>query len=194
MKKLPVSPDPLLQFQLSMFALLTWLSVMRPLPADSILTIGIIELAMGIGCFVGSILNLERGDPNGNIQLILSVILGFAGGINQIVMAASRIWNFPFHPWVWSFILLMGGLYSACFIPLLKSKPLYVMGEHICVCIGFLCNGTSDLASLPVLKTIGCWFLFVFALLSLYQGVSMMYMLAGKHLPQGPSLSRKENQ
>lgn len=184
-----ISPDPLLQFIFAMFGLLTWLGTMVKMTPDAKLVMGILQLALGTGAFVGSVLNLIKGDPHGNINLILSVILGFAGGVTQICAVAASAMKVYFHPWIMSVILLVGGLYMACFLPLLNKKPFYMWCSHLFVVLGFLCNSLSDLLFVPFLKVIGAWCLFVFALTGLYGGVSMMYMEAGESLPQGPTAS-----
>lgn len=186
-KRLPTSPDPLLQYVFGMFAILTWVSVVHPLSSDVMFVTGVLQLSLGIAAFVGSILNLQRGDPHGNINLILSVILGFAGGITQIATVYCKIHSIHFHPWMMSIVLLTGGLYMLALLPLLKGKPLYISVEHFCVSAGFLCTSLADLLNIPVLKMAGAWLLFVFALASFYQGISIMYMENGIRLPQGPA-------
>lgn len=185
-----VSPDPLLQFVFAMFALLTALSVLVKLSPDARFVMGVLQMALGLAAFTGSILNLIKGDPHGNINLILSVILGFAGGITQIASVVALMHNWHFHPWIMSVILLMGGLYMLCFLPLLNEKPLYQWISHLFVASGFLCSAIADLCSIPVLKIVSAWFLIVFSLTSLYGGVSMMYQETGHRLPQGISLKQ----
>lgn len=180
------SPVPLLQFMFAMFAVLTSLSIFIDLSMDEAFVMGILEISLGIGAFVGSILNLRAGNPHGNINLILSVILGFAGGITQISSVYAHTMHLHFHPWIMSVILLMGGIYMLCFLPLLKEGPLYSYISHLSVVLGFFCNSLADLLSLPFLKHFGGVFLLIFAATALYQGVSMMYAQYGMRLPQGP--------
>ncbi len=185
-----VSPDPALQFVFAMFALMTWLGTIVPLQPDAMFVTGFLQLSLGIAAFTGSRMNLRRQDPHGNINLILSVILGFAGGLTQIAKAYVMMNGLEttFHSWMLSTILLVGGLYMLCFLPLLKEAPAYVFCEHACVCTGFICMGIADILSVALLKHIGVWFLFVFAILALYQGVSEMYALHGKKIWQGPKM------
>lgn len=180
------SPDPLLQFIFAMFGVLTALSIFYPLSDDAGVVLGIIQVSLGIGAFVGSILNLLRGDPHGNINLILSVILGFAGGITQLVSVYASLQHWHFHPWILSVILLLGGVYMLCFLPLMDNGPLYAWISHASVILGFFCKALADLCSLPALKPAAGVFLMVFAATALYQGVSIMYSQYGRHLPQGP--------
>lgn len=188
-KGILLDPQPALQFIFAMFALFTWLNVLVEIPEDSAITMGILEISLGIAAFAGSILNLIRGDQHGNINLILSVILGFSGGITQIVSTiAHHIPGMVFHPWISSVVLLFGGLYMACFLPMLGNKPFYQFISHLCVVIGFLCSSLSMLLSVEILKFIGAWFLFVFALTALYGGINNMYIGLGYKFPQGKSL------
>lgn len=180
------SPDPMLQFMFAMFAVLTSLSYWIKMTEDAAFTMGVIQVSLGIGCFAGSMLNLRRGDPHGNINLILSVILGFAGGITQLASVYAKINHLAFHPWIMSVILLLGGIYMLCFLPLMDEAPLYAWCSHLFVVLGFLCNSIADLAGQPWLKSFGAVFLILFAITALYQGVSLMYQAYGRHLPQGP--------
>lgn len=179
------NPDPMLQYVFAMFAMLTWISTIHPMSEDVLFVSGILQICLGIAAFMGSILNLKRGDPHGNINLILSVILGFAAGLTQMASVYCRVNGIHFHPWIMSMILLTGGIYMLCFLPLLRKMPLYAFVSHLCVCLGFLCNSIADLAGIPVLKTVGAWLLFVFALTAFYQGVSLMYDQYGIHIWQG---------
>lgn len=184
---MPSSPVPLLQFMFAMFAMLTALSTFVRLSADEAFVMGVLQVCLGIGAFVGSIMNLRDGNPHGNINLILSVILGFAGGITQMAGVYAKLHQIHFHPWIMSVILLMGGLYMLCFLPLMKTRPLYAYVSHLSVVLGFFCNSLSDLLSIPVLKTAGACFLVLFSITALYQGVVMMYAQYGMQLPQGPA-------
>lgn len=181
-------PDPMLQYVFSMFAVMTWISTVHVMSDDVLFVSGILQICLGTAAFVGSLINLKRGDPHGNINLILSVILGFAAGLTQIASVVCKAYSIHFHPWIMSIILLTGGIYMLCFLPLLKKMPLYVFVSHLCVSLGFLCRAIADLASIPVLMNVGAWLLLIFALTAFYQGVSLMYAQYGIHIPQGVSL------
>lgn len=187
-KKVPVSPDPALQFVFAIFAVLTWLSAVVRLSYDAMMTAGILQICLGIAAYTGGHINLRRGDPHSNINLILSVILGFASGLTHVAQAVASLAHLRFHPWVFSVVLLIGGLYMLCFLPLMAKAPAYVFCEHLCVCSGLILFSLSDLLALPVLKIIGAWLLLVFALLALYQGVCEMFAQYGRKLPQGRPL------
>lgn len=182
------SPDPALQFVFAMFAILTCLSKILNLTADARFVMGVLQLSLGVAALTGSRLNLKRGDPHGNINLVLSVILGFASGLTQISGVFASMAHLHFHPWVLSVILLMGGIYMLAMLPLMNRAPAYVWFEHLSVSLGFLSGAFGDLLAQPVLSHISGWLLFCFALLALYQGVSEMYGLYGRKLPQGRSL------
>lgn len=178
-----ISPDPALQFVFAMFGLMTWISTVVPMTSDAMFVKGVLQVCLGIAAFAGSCMNLRRGDPHGNINLILSVILGFAFGITSL---APWLFGGHIHTWLLSTILLAGSLYMACFLPLLGDSPLYIWCEHLCVCSGLFLKSLSDILSIKALGDIGAWLLLGFALLALYQGASQMYALCGRHLPQGP--------
>lgn len=179
-----VSPDPALQFVFGMFGLTTWISTIVPMSVDAMFVKGVLQVCLGVAAFAGSCMNLRRGDPHGNVNLILSVILGFAFGITSL----APFFGGHVHTWLLSTILLAGSLYMACFLPLLGNAPMYVWAEHICVCLGLFFKSLSDILSVKMLGEIGAWLLLGFALLALYQGVSEMYALCGRQLPQGPRM------
>lgn len=87
-------------------------------------------------------------------------------------------------------IAAFAGSCMACFLPLLGDAPIYVWCEHIFVCLGLFFKSLSDILSLSILGDIGAWLLLGFALLALYQGISDMYALCGRHLPQGPRMPK----
>lgn len=179
-------PGPLLKFVFAMFAVLSWLPSVVSLTPDAQFEMGVVQITLGIAAFAGSHMALKNGNPQGNINLILAVILGFSSGLTKLCAIGAKALHIPYHPWVLSVILLLGGLYMLSFIPLFAGGPMYVLAAHICVCAGFLCSALSDLCSIPVLKTISAWLLLLFAAGSLYQGIVMMYAQYGYKLPQGP--------
>lgn len=183
------SPNAALQFIFSTFGILTWLSTIMKLPADSALTLGVIEISLGIGAFTGSILALTRGDVHGNVNLVLSVILGFAGGITQVIMVESNRLGIPFHPWISAVIILLGGIFVTAILPTMSDMPLYEWLSHVCVALGFLCSSIGTLAGISWLHTTGAWFLLAFGVTGMYFGISLMYEAMGKRIPQGRSLT-----
>ena len=180
-----VNPTPLLQFIFPIFSILNWISIVFALTEDADFEIGVLLFCLGIGAFVGSIMNLKRGDPHGNVNLILSVILGFAGGITQIAGVMAKTGHIHFHPWIMSVILLFGGLYMLTFLPLYTDRPLYFWMSHLFVTMGFLFKSMGDLCGVHLLEVIGAWCLFGFAITGLYAGISNMYEQCGRQLPQG---------
>ncbi|MBD5423797.1 MAG: hypothetical protein HDR44_01545 [Allobaculum sp.] len=181
-----VSPDPALQFVFGMFGLMTWISTVVSMNPDAMFVKGVLQVCLGVAAFAGSCMNLRRGDPHGNVNLILSVILGFAFGITSL----APFFGSHIHTWLLSTILLAGSVYMACFLPLLGDAPIYIWGEHIFVCLGLFSKSLSDILSLSILGEVGAWLLLGFALLALYQGISDMYALCGRHLPQGPRMPK----
>lgn len=182
------SPNAALQFIFSTFGILTWLSVVMKLPDDSAMTLGIIELCLGVGAFAASILALIKGDVHGNVNLVLSVILGFAGGITQIVMVQSNRMGISFHPWISAVIILLGGIFVTAILPAMRKLPLYELLSHVFVALGFLCSSIGTLASLPWLHTAGAWLLLAYGITGMYYGISLMYESMGASIPQGPTM------
>lgn len=181
-----LSPNAALQFIFSTFGILTWLSIIVKLPDDSALTLGIIQVSLGVGAFAGSILALIKGDPHGNVNLILSVILGFCGGITQIVMVQSLKAGVAFHPWISAVIILLGGIFVTAILPAMKDLPVYEFMSHVFVAAGFLFNSIGTLTGNGSLRVMAAWCLFLFGATGLYYGISLMYESMGRSIPQGP--------
>lgn len=124
------------------------------------------------------------------MNLVLSVILGFSGGITQIVMVQSNRMGIPFHPWISAVIILLGGLFVTAILPLMTCMPLYEFLSHLFVALGFLGSSIGTLASLPWLHMAGAWCLLLFGITGMYYGISLMYRAAGRRIPQGPTLAQ----
>ncbi len=191
--KTGISPDPALSFVFAAFAIITWISVIFPLTPDAMLTAGILQVSLGAAAYTGGHLNLKLGNPHGNVNLILAVILGFAAGFAHIIGVGAHLMNWTFHPWILSVILMIGGLYLLCFVPLMIHGPAYLLIAHLCVCSGFILGGLGDLLSVKMLSLISAWLLLIFAILTLYQGVSEMFEQMGHHLPQGGPLVKSKS-
>lgn len=185
LKMMGVSPDPALQFVFAMFAIITWLSSIRTLTPDVQLSAAFLQISLGVCAYTGGHMNLRRGDPHGNINLVLAVILGFASGLTRLASVAAALAGWSFHPWILSVALLLGGLYMLAFVPLLRHGPLYILIEHMCVSLGLILQAGADLLGMPVLRIVSAWLLFAFAWLALFQGVSIMYAQYGHKLRQG---------
>lgn len=181
------TPNPALQFMFAMFGIFTWLSALIKIPYDSQTAMGILQISLGIGCFAGSILNLVKGDSGGNINLVLSVILGFTGGINTLISVRAAQTGTAYHPYTIAIILLFGAIYMVCFLPMKYEQAWYVFVSHFAVVCGFLFSSLAVILGLPVFKIIGAWCLFIFAITALFDGVVEMYASMGRKIGKGRS-------
>lgn len=184
------SPEGALSFLFAIFALLMWfVSIDHSYNLATLMAIGFTWLILSIGALIASLVNIIRGSSRGNANLLVTILLGFFPGINTMISVLSGIAGTHYNPSMVGLMYIIGAVFViGSAIPLLK-KPFYIFLRTLSVGIGLLFVGWGDLANQDVLLAIGGWSLFVFALLSFYYGLSVLYLALGSHLPQGRSFS-----
>ncbi|MCF0261151.1 MAG: hypothetical protein HUJ54_14920 [Erysipelotrichaceae bacterium] len=182
------SPDGAISFLFGVFGLLLWYMPNHQYSTGMLLTVGLMWIVLSAGALAASLLNVKIGRPKGNINLIATLLLGFFPGLNTLVVFSAKMMNIPYEPRIFGLIYMIGSVF--CFGVMVKrfSRALYRTISTFMVGAGLLFLGMGDLLSMPVLMKTGGWAMFVFALLSFYYGLSVMYVLYGGSLPQGPSL------
>ena len=182
------SPDGAISFLFGVFGLLLWYMPNHQYSTGMLLTVGLMWIVLSAGALAASLLNVKIGRPKGNINLIATLLLGFFQGLNTLVVFSAKMMNIPYEPRIFGLIYMIGSVF--CFGVMVKrfSRALYRTISTFMVGAGLLFLGMGDLLSMPVLMRTGGWARFVFALLSFYYGLSVMYVLYGGSLPQGPSL------
>ena len=182
------SPDGAISFLFGVFGLLLWYMPTHQITVGMLLTVGMMWIVLSAGALAASLLNVRIGKPKGNINLIATLLLGFFPGLNTLVVFGAKMMNIPYEPRIFGMIYMIGSVF--CFGVMVKrfSRAVYRTVSTFMVGAGLLFLGMGDLLSMPLLMKIGGWAMFVFAILSFYYGLSVMYALYGGSLPQGPSV------
>lgn len=184
------SPDGALSFLFCVFGMLFWFSRTSALNSDALFSIGCIQIILGIGAFAASLLNMVRGKPRGNINLMATILLGFFPGFNTLISLIALSQNIHFQPRVYGLMYIVGAVFCIGVMIKRYEKPLYRFIGTFSIAAALLCIGISDFLLIPVFSVIGGWFMFVFSLEMFYFGISVMYSYYGSYLPQGISLKK----
>lgn len=180
------SPDGALAFLFAIFGLLMWyVSVFDHLSDSTLLSISMVWLLLSLGTLCASLINMLRGHSRGNTNLLATILLGFIPGIDTLAALFMRSRQMVYQPEVYGIMYVIGALFIFGAAWRRKAQPGYIFLRTIAIGSGLLFLGTGDLLKNPVLREIGGWFVFAFALLSFYYGLSRMYEEFGFSLPQG---------
>lgn len=184
------SPEGALSFLFVIFALLMWyVSIDHSYNLATLMAIGFTWLILSIGALIASLVNIIRGSSRGNANLLVTILLGFFPGVNTMISVLSSISGTHYNPSIVGMMYLIGAVFAiGSAVPLVK-KPFYIFLRTLFVGLGLFFVGWGDVGNNDVILAIGGWFLFAFALLSFYYGLSVLYLALGSRLPQGRSLS-----
>lgn len=181
-----VSPEGALSFLFSIFALLMWyISVSDSYNNATLLSIGLTWLILSTGALMASLINMIRGSRKGNVNLLITILLGFFPGINTLISMSANTMGFNYQPRVVGIMYMVGAIFCFGASYVRRTQPLYIFLRTLFVSAGLFLVGLGDLSGVRFFLSAGGWFLFVYALLSFYYGLSRMYPYYGKHLPQG---------
>lgn len=183
------SPEGALSFLFSIFALLMWQILITPHYNEATyLSIGLTWLILSLGALMASLINMIRGSEKGNINLLATILLGFFPGLNMLLSLALNSAGFHYKPTIVGLMYVIGSLFCFGATWVRRDKPFYVFMRVFLVSIGLFCVGLGDLTDIQLFLSIGAWNLFLYSLLSIYYGLSILYPYYGKSLPQGKSL------
>lgn len=177
------APTLTISFITATFGMLNFASGVFVLDADSMLSIGIIKLLLGCLYFLAALLNIFKGVPLGNINLIFAVCFGLFSGTNLMITTLHSTMELTTLPMIYGMLQITAGLYLFCLLPVLQAVPLYQWINYVLTTIGLVSFGLGQITGLAWITLFGGWIFLVFALLNIYSGLSTILPL-----PQGPSL------
>lgn len=184
-----VSPEGALSFLFSIFALLMWyISVSTSYNDATLLSIGLTWLILSLGAFMASLTNMVRGSEKGNINLLITILLGFFPGVNTLISITARTMGLVYRPAVVGLMYMIGAVFCFGAAYSRKGQPLYILLRTLFVALGLFLVGLGDLCDIRWILAAGGWCLFVYAMLSFYYGLSRLYPYYGFSLPQGKPL------
>lgn len=137
---------------------------------------------------MASLINMIRGSEKGNINLLATILLGFFPGLNMLISLALNSAGFHYKPTIVGLMYMIGSLFCFGATWIRRNEPFYVFLRILFVSIGLFFVGLGDITDVQLFLSIGGWNLFIYSLLSLYYGLSILYPYYGKSLPQGKSL------
>lgn len=184
------SPDGSLSFLFAVFAVLMWFAQVFTLRADSLLSCGIIQIILALGALAASCINMLRGKPKSNINLIATFLLGFFPGIRTLMLLLAASAGFEISFQIFGLMYIIGSVF--CFGVAVKrlDRPLYRVLGTLFIALAMLFSGLSDLLLNSILSILGGWCLLLFAMVMFYYGLSVMYSYYDAALPQGKSLAQ----
>lgn len=180
------SPSMIVAFICTTFGLMSFTSAMWAFDADSILAMGVIRIILGSIYFLAALINLFKGLPGGNLNLIFSVCFGLFAGSNMMIDVLDWYVGIPIQPEFYGIVQVFAALYLLMLIPAMKKVPFYQCCSYFCSALGLMLQGICVLCSMPFANVIAGWFFLGFALCSIYSGLSAVI----ETLPSGLSLQQ----
>ncbi len=175
------SPTMINSFICATFGALTVMSAVG-LDKDGMLAMGIIRLMLGIIFFLGALINIFKGIPNGNLNLISAVCFGLFAGVHISISALDGVWGVEWQPLIFCIVQFFGGLYILLLLPALLDSSLYAWFGQMTGALGLMCQASYGMTMLPLFRYLYGFFFFLYTLLNIYSGLSAVI----PELKQGP--------
>lgn len=180
------SPQVILSFICASFGIISFVLAFFDVPDDSILAAGIIRLVLGGIYFISALINLYKGSPLGNLNLIFAVCFGLFAGSTLLMEAMQDLLGFAIQPMIYSILQMSAGLYLLTLIPALSWNPLFRQVALVCSGSGLVCSALNAFTGWQGFLYASGLFFLVFCLLNIYSGLNALLPQA---LPEGPSLA-----
>lgn len=180
------NPQMIVSFICATFGMISFTSAFFEMSADSILAMAVIRLVLGIIYFLGALINIFRGIPAGNLNLIFSVCFGLLAGVNMLMDALQGFLNLTTQPLIYGVMQIFVGLYLLALLPAMRHVPFNQWGAYSCAILGLLAVGIWRCMNWEVFQKIGGIAFLGFALFNFYIG----FWAILPYLPPGPSLSQ----
>lgn len=182
------APALTISFITATFGMLNFASGVFALDADSIVAIGLIKLLLGTLYFIAALVNIFKGIPLGNINLIFSVCFGLFSGTNLMITTIHGGLSLISLPKIYGMLQITAGLYLLCLLPALRHVPLYQWINFALTVLGLCSFGIEQISGWTWLSAAGGWIFLIFGLINIYSGLSTLLPL-----PQGKSLEELMN-
>lgn len=184
-----VSPEGALSFLFSIFALLMgFMAILENINQATLLSVGVTWLILSLGALIASLINMIRGSDKGNTNLLATVLLGIFPGINTLITLDALANGISYKPIIVGLMYIVGAVLCFGATCTRRNEPLYIFIRTFAVACGLLFVGFGDMISSQMFLAAGGVFLFLYSLLSIYYGLSILYPSYGYWLPQGRSL------
>ena len=175
------SPNMINSFIGAVFGAFSVLTAIGNLGSDALLAMGVLRLLLGTILFLGALINIFKGIPSGNLNLISAVCFGLFAGVH-ITISTLGFHGVSWQPLIYCIVQLFGGIYILLILPALLDTSLYAWVCQMSGAFGLLHQAIFGMTSLGFFRFVsGFWFLF-YAILNTYAGLAAVI----PDLPQGP--------
>lgn len=178
------SPQMIVAFICATFGMISFCSAFFDLGTDSILAMAVIRLVLGTVYFLGALINIFKGIPAGNLNLIFSVCFGLFAGSNMMISSLHEYLGVDIQPLIYGIVQVFAAAYLYALLPVMRQFPLINWNALLCAASGLLCQGLCVLLGQPWLNLAGGVFFLIFSLLNIYIGFQAVI----PSLPGGPQM------
>lgn len=177
------SPQMIVSYISSMFGLMTFTSSFFEIDRDTMLAMGLIRLVLGSLLFIAALINIFKGIPDGNLNLIVAVCFGLLMGTNAVIDSMGE--GVGILQLIPSGVKALGGLYMLLLLPALLQRRLYSWISQTCAGAGLVMQATATVFELQWLSRFSGLLFLTYGLLSIYGGLSAII----PSLRQGPTMA-----
>lgn len=180
------NPGMIVAFICAVFGMISFLSACFTMKSDAKLAMALIRLLLGGIYFIGALINMFKGYPHGNLNLIFAVCFGLFAGSNMILSLVESTAGIHVDALIYGIVQVFAGCYLACLIPAMRDISAYRVVSYLFSALGLLLQGGSVLLNTPILNVLGGWSFLGFSICSIYTGLSAII----NELPTGPSMGQ----
>lgn len=178
------SPQGIVSFICAVFGMLGFELAFFSVSNDSILAAGIVRLILGGIYFISALINLFKGSPFGNLNLIFAVCFGLFAGSNMLIQALGSLLHVSMQPMIYTILQMAAGLYLFLLLPAFSNLPLYRQCTLGCSGFALICSALNGFSGIVLFNQIGGLVFFAFAMLNVYGGLCF---LLPDHFHEGKS-------
>ncbi len=179
------SPDGALSFLFGVLALILWYTSVNAVNPDMLVPICITQLVLSLGSLACSLLNILRGKPRGNLNLITTILLGLFPGFNTLITLLSYLYGQVYSPKIYGLMYIVGSVFAFGVMFGRLHKAVYRSLGTGCMGVAQLLHGLSDMTGNVACLHIAGWFFLLFALSQFWFGMAEMWRYYGAHWPEG---------
>lgn len=165
-------PGGAIGFIFGTYAVMCWLSMGGLISPDATLTIGIFQFLYAIGFLASSVLNTQKGNPFGAVNLVFTVAFGFVGGANQVCAVLLPEFDLPYDGAVGSIFFLISGIYLLFIMPGMLWIPKYLFITYLSGAVGLILAGVGGTAVIPWMNTASGWVFLITAAGGIYSSIA----------------------
>lgn len=178
------NPQMIVAFICATFGMISFCSAFFDLGTDSVLAMAVIRLVLGTIYFLGALINIFKGIPSGNLNLIFAVCFGLFAGSNMMISSLHEYLGVDVEPLIYGIIQIFAAAYLFALLPVMRRFPLLNWASLLCAASGLLSQGLCVVLGQPWLNLCGGIFFLLFSLFNIYIGFHAVI----PSLPDGPEM------